>query len=909
MAFLGGLLGGGDGADPLDIYGDLFTDKQKAALKQKELSQGLFRMSEALAKAAQPSPYKPGIGTLGATLGSAASAFGGGGDEAMNKQLQAMQIAEKVRQSRQERAILAKAAPYVEAITAKLMQNGVPAAQAAQLAPQIANQIGAPSANAPPGSLSPTSSQVPSSSTPGDLGPTNEELGAPPLAAAPGGTTTGLPARIGMKGTGPNAVMIDQDTGQPIQSSPGGPITPRPDLGPNIVSQPGQGPYVQPYQPPPAGQKQSGLLPPPDQVVGPDGQPLIGQGVLPRMLASLTGGTPGGPLPFRLASSTPTESAAPGADGLDVVLPSGPRLQRSDLMNVAAPAPGDRSDAAWEYYKPIIKKYESGNRNIEQNVVPRGGGYNPSTGTVTPWSSASSPLQMLDSTFRGGAKLAGIDVSKYPRAMNAPEAIQDEVGKALFKARGLADWAPYNANLARAVGYTGPTARGGGQDTVIPSGRGIPASALTNVADTGAPAAGGTIPGLGVTPEALAALNAMLKMGGMKSDPFGSLLETYYKSPGYLGEAETARSTAQKKVELQYGPDIKKAETIAELEAQIKLKPQLEAAIAWAKIDPTLEETQRKAVIERESKRLEILQNAMTSSREVVVTPPGGTARKLTLTNEQILRLNQGKGLPELDLPPMSGIQLGEPVLSPEETARQTQRGKTAEEMREVEVWTPAGNVTQMMTNQEIETRRKLAAARGGGGGAPQVGDIVDKPVMRPQDQKIADALGEDFVTLRRQAVAADKTIRDTHNLRSKLDSGMFTGLDANINLFLARLGDTMGWKNLSDPEKIKNTQTYIAGLGSEVLSMVKDLKPASNTDLTFAQSMVGGQNLSAASIRQLLDMREEYARLAIQRHNEEAVGRNPAIFQGARRELPMPPAYQPKELITPSGNRATINR
>jgi len=180
---------------------------------------------------------------------------------------------------------------------------------------------------------------------------------------------------------------------------------------------------------------------------------------------------------------------------------------------------------------------------------------------------------------------------------------------------------------------------------------------------------------------------------------------------------------------------------------------------------------------------------------------------------------------------------------------------------------------------------------------------------MNPQDQKVADALAEDFINLRRQAIAADKTIRDTHNLRSKLDSGMFTGLDSNINLFLARLGDTLGWKNVSDQEKVKNTQTYIAGLGSEVLSMVKDLRPASNIDLQFASQMAGGQNLSAASIRQLLDMREEYARLAIQRHNEEAVGRNSEIFRGSRRELPMPPPYQPKELTTPSGNRAIINR
>src|SRR6478609_101436 len=36
-----------------------------------------------------------------------------------------------------------------------------------------------------------------------------------------------------------------------------------------------------------------------------------------------------------------------------------------------------------------VNRFESGNRNIHQNVVPAGGGYNPSTGTVTGPSSAS----------------------------------------------------------------------------------------------------------------------------------------------------------------------------------------------------------------------------------------------------------------------------------------------------------------------------------------------------------------------------------------------------------------------------------------------------------------------------------------------------------------------------------------
>ena len=95
MALFEGLLGGGGGS-PLDLYGDLFTDEQKAALQQRELSQGLFRMAEKLGQAAQPSRVP--VSTLGA-LGRALGAFGTGSD--MTEQaLKGMQVAEQVRESK-----------------------------------------------------------------------------------------------------------------------------------------------------------------------------------------------------------------------------------------------------------------------------------------------------------------------------------------------------------------------------------------------------------------------------------------------------------------------------------------------------------------------------------------------------------------------------------------------------------------------------------------------------------------------------------------------------------------------------------------------------------------------------------------------------------------------------------------
>ena len=99
MALFEGLLGGGGGS-PLDLYGDLFTDKQKAALQQRELSQGLFRMAEKLGQAAsrrgyRSAPWAPWAGARGLWPGS----------DMTEQALKGMQVAEQVRQSQQERSI------------------------------------------------------------------------------------------------------------------------------------------------------------------------------------------------------------------------------------------------------------------------------------------------------------------------------------------------------------------------------------------------------------------------------------------------------------------------------------------------------------------------------------------------------------------------------------------------------------------------------------------------------------------------------------------------------------------------------------------------------------------------------------------------------------------------------------
>ena len=417
-----GLLGGG-GGDPLDIYGDLFTEKQKAALQQRSMGEGLLRMAGAFGKAAQPSRMPTSF--LG-SLGEAAGAMAGHGDEAADTALKGMKTAED------GAGVQAEAGTHRQSYTDRAgvdrgrhrpSQPGRPASAGGGRG--AANAVPA----APPGAPAPAG--APTVPGPGGGGP----YAPPPARRCPRRQDRVISARLMRNWVRRRRLRMSVCYRAADPVLPGRARRRRRPAGP-------------------PQQQQTGLLPPQDQVVGPDGQPLQGPGILPTMNASLRGcAGRHAPFPSGFGNST-HPSATPGAAGAD----------------------------DWQRVKPLIRKYESGGRNIEQGVVGPQGGYNPSTGTVTGPSSASGYYQMIDPTWRAAARKAGIDTDKYPRAINAPEELQDKAAEALYREQGLKPWAPYNSRLAAATGYQG----GGQDDTVIPSGRGIPASALRNVADTGA---------------------------------------------------------------------------------------------------------------------------------------------------------------------------------------------------------------------------------------------------------------------------------------------------------------------------------------------------------------------------------------------------------------------------------------
>ena len=90
---------------------------------------------------------------------------------------------------------------------------------------------------------------------------------------------------------------------------------------------------------------------------------------------------------------------------------------------------------------------------------------------------ASGYWQIRDATWRDGAKLAGVDVSKYPRAIDAPKDVQRQVAGAIYDRDGAKPWAasaPGRGVAARTGGtdYAGPGAGGG--TTAAPTAPALP---------------------------------------------------------------------------------------------------------------------------------------------------------------------------------------------------------------------------------------------------------------------------------------------------------------------------------------------------------------------------------------------------------------------------------------------------
>lgn len=127
--------------------------------------------------------------------------------------------------------------------------------------------------------------------------------------------------------------------------------------------------------------------------------------------------------------------------------------------------PGLVRGGAVDKFLDLAEQEESRGRNIEQQIVPPGGGYNPSVGRVTGPSTASGYWQITDTTWRNfRGEVDGAE--KYARAMDAPKEIQRAVARQIATSSGVQHWTDYNKSLRAVAAREGLPVNGPVRDTV-----------------------------------------------------------------------------------------------------------------------------------------------------------------------------------------------------------------------------------------------------------------------------------------------------------------------------------------------------------------------------------------------------------------------------------------------------------
>jgi hypothetical protein len=630
MAFLEGLLGG---SDPYELYGDLLTDKQRAALRDQQMGQGLLRMAGAFAEAAKPSLLP--TGGIGSALGKAAGALAGHEDEG----LKGIATAQKLRQMQQEMAWQQKLSPLMLEYYQRM--NGGAAAPAMPPGPSTAGPSVGPNAppaappvatgdfgsageygagQGPPAAAAPAPDLASLWGIPGDTGgggggggggPPDQVIRPPGQVVFPparhsslgdpyggllspasygGATNGGLPFRLAAASS-PGAAGDILDTVKRYES--GGRNIHQGVVSPNVSSAQG---YYQITNStwrdtaPKAGvdlEKYPTAMTAPKEV----------QRAVAEQLYSERGAQPWAAFNPALAKAIGYAGASSrGERPADIVLPSGDgdggggQLQALQALMQMFKSSGDTADEDGGDSLSALAQLTSGGSDT---VIPPAGGGGGPRATPASYNGGGAAAVRPGGDPPGGDPWIMQNKVGFPTLTNPdtpPIRMTSELPKVPF-GQDPGDFLP--------GGGTGTPATN--LDTVIPSGRGLPASMLQRAqynplsgatgAGGGAPAAAptipgmsGTIPGTDKTPEQIATLNALMKMYGMKS-PLSDLLETYYKSPGYLAGVKAAESTAEYGVKKQF-------------------EPGLQADILRATMDPKVQLKEKEAIIERRSEEI-----------------------------------------------------------------------------------------------------------------------------------------------------------------------------------------------------------------------------------------------------------------------------------------------------------------
>lgn len=153
-------------------------------------------------------------------------------------------------------------------------------------------------------------------------------------------------------------------------------------------------------------------------------------------------------------------AAAPGAAPAPVQQTAGPSMQAPQTAPGAYTAGGDAGPTRMNFdqAQPLIRQTESGGQNVNNYLYP----------TDPTHYSASGFYQITDTNWKDYAGRLGIDTNQYPRAINAPEADQKRVAKAMYDEQGFKPWAPYNPRLAKMIGWQGGTVGAGDTSGMTP---------------------------------------------------------------------------------------------------------------------------------------------------------------------------------------------------------------------------------------------------------------------------------------------------------------------------------------------------------------------------------------------------------------------------------------------------------
>jgi hypothetical protein len=172
---------------------------------------------------------------------------------------------------------------------------------------------------------------------------------------------------------------------------------------------------------------------------------------------------------YKLAGWRPASQPAP-AQG--AVAYAG---QSSSPSRAGTPTPGTQYKSPFD----IVTGIESSGQNVNQQIKDKN--YDPATGKGNP---ARGYLQIIDPTWRTYAPTVGVDINKYPTALDAPKDVQYKVGAAI----PVNQWGPNSQAALKKAGYswTGDQTLGQLQSGVINP----PATPGTSITSTAVPAGG-----------------------------------------------------------------------------------------------------------------------------------------------------------------------------------------------------------------------------------------------------------------------------------------------------------------------------------------------------------------------------------------------------------------------------------